>query len=113
MRSSQLDKYLKDMSNILSTNMITSNHYFIDTTVSFGNTYFYRIQAVSPIGKKSDWIARGCKLTNEEFEKFQNEILSQDEKANLLTTYKAATYKSNHIDPLSSKPVLITPIFTP
>ena len=42
---------------------IVGDHHFQDSTVQFGNTYFYRIRAHTPHGDVSEWIYRGAKVT--------------------------------------------------
>lgn len=42
---------------------------FIDGDIEFGNTYFYRVRAVTPDGAVSAWEYRGVKVTSADFEK--------------------------------------------
>lgn len=66
--------------------LLTGQHHYIDQEVDFGNTYFYRIRAVSVAGgQTSDWSYRAMKVTDESFEKKQNAIITADEKVSLST----------------------------
>lgn len=76
------------------TTLLTGQNHYLDQDVEFGNTYFYRIRAVSPTGgQTSGWAYRGVKVTDDSYEKKQNAILTADERSSLSTT----------IAPISSK----------
>jgi len=63
--------------------IITGQHCFMDTQIDFGNSYFYRIRAVSPEGSKSAWTYKGIKITSSIFEHKWLSILTDDEKQTL------------------------------
>jgi hypothetical protein len=63
--------------------IITGQHCFMDTQVDFGNSYFYRIRAVSPEGSKSAWTYKGIKITSSIFEQKWLPILTDLEKQTL------------------------------
>ena len=73
------DKTFSDTS-LINRSIITGDHCFMDTQVDFGNSYFYRIRAVSPEGQKSDWTYKGMKLTSSIFEQKWLQILTDEEK---------------------------------
>jgi hypothetical protein len=62
--------------------IVGANH-FMDLSITFGNTYFYRIRAVSPNGDVSGYSYRGIKITDETFENRLATSLSQGEIASL------------------------------
>jgi hypothetical protein len=78
----------KVMASEKSTNssVIVGNHHFADTQVDFGNSYFYRIKAVSPEGTSSKWSYKGIKLTSASFEKKWSTLLTDEEKQGLSKT---------------------------
>lgn len=42
---------------------IVGDHHFMDSSVQFGNSYFYRVRSHTPHGDVSEWIYRGVKVT--------------------------------------------------
>jgi hypothetical protein len=65
---------------IIDQTIITGQHCFMDTQVDFGNSYFYRIRAISPEGTQSAWSYKGIKLTSTVFEQKWMPILTDEEK---------------------------------
>ena len=66
------------------------NHY-MDTQLVFGNSYFYRIRAISVDGTSiSDWAYRGIRVTSEIFERKQESIISELEKQNMFSQFLPA-----------------------
>ena len=82
--SSRFSSKVQDADAAAASNqLITGEHYFMDTQVDFGNTYFYRIRAVSPEGVRSQWSFKGTKVTSTVFEKKYVPLLTDAEKLNL------------------------------
>ena len=82
--SSRFSSVVQDSINQnTKTNLITGQHYFMDTQVSFGNTYFYSIRAISPEGNASPFSYKGVKLTSAVFEQKWVTVLTDFEKAQL------------------------------
>jgi len=82
-----------------ATSLLTGQHHYIDATVEFGNTYFYRIRAISVVGgQSSDWAYRAVKVTDDSYEKKVDNVLTPIEKNNLATT---------------SAPIAPLPVFAP
>lgn len=67
--------------------IFTGDHQFQDTSVSFGNTYFYRIRAVALNGVQSPWVYRGLKLTEESFERKIVPFIGSDMKKSLAQNF--------------------------
>jgi hypothetical protein len=75
--------------------LLTGQHHFIDQEVEFGNTYFYRIRAVSVVGgQSSDWTYRGTKVTDGTFEKKQAALLSADDRLRLSSSPEPMVMKA-------------------
>jgi hypothetical protein len=55
----------------------------MDTEITFGNTYFYKIRAISTDGTPSSRVARGIKITDETYEKKQRLVVDETERAAL------------------------------
>jgi fibronectin type 3 domain-containing protein len=72
----------------VNTALITGQNYYMDTQVDFGNTYFYRIRAISPEGVQSQWSYKGTKLTTTIFEQKYIPLLTDAEKQILATSYQ-------------------------
>jgi hypothetical protein len=66
--------------------ILVGSNYYMDTAVDFGNTYFYRIRAVSPENRVSDWSYRGIKITSTVFEQKYAPLISSDDKQALMTS---------------------------
>lgn len=64
--------------------LFIGKHYFQDSNVRLGNTYFYRIRAVGLNDSVSNWSYYGVRLSNESFERVLRTSLSVDDK-NYLT----------------------------
>jgi len=67
--------------------VFTGDHHFQDTSVSFGNTYFYRIRSIALNGVASAWTYRGLKLTEESFERKIVPFINSDVKLNLVKNF--------------------------
>jgi hypothetical protein len=52
----------------VNKSILVGNHYYMDTAIDFGNTYVYRIRAISPQGQMSPWVYRGIKVTSNVYE---------------------------------------------
>ena len=74
------------MTGSVNSLVLVGMHYFMDTAVDFGNTYFYRIRAVSPEGQQSAWVYRGAKVTSAAFEQKYMALISDDEKQELASS---------------------------
>ncbi|MHB8407923.1 MAG: hypothetical protein ACYDHY_07555 [Acidiferrobacterales bacterium] len=77
-----------------NTTLIGQNCY-MDTAVAFGNSYFYRIRSISPVGDVSDWTYRGAKVTDAAFEKKFNSIITDTERQTLSQNFVPVVLKSN------------------
>lgn len=69
-----------DGSSSAAGSLLTGQHHFLDMDVDFGNSYFYRIRAVSSQNAQvSPWVYRGIRVTDESFERQQRALVSPDE----------------------------------
>lgn len=66
--------------------VFTGQHQFQDTSVLFGNTYFFRIRAVGVDGSVSSWVYRGMKLVEESVERIIDAVVPPDKKDALIET---------------------------
>lgn len=71
------------LSGSMNTLIMVGQHFYMDTTVDFGNTYFYRVRAISPEGQVSGWTYRGIKVTSTSFEQKYVPLISAAEKQQL------------------------------
>ena len=69
--------------------ILVGSNYYMDTTVDFGNTYFYRIRAISPEGRVSAWAYRGIKITSSAFEQKYQPMISELDKKNMIDSGQA------------------------
>jgi len=67
----------------IDKNAFTGTHQFQDTSISFGNTYFYRIRAVGVDGTLSAWVYRGMKVAEQHTDKMIRDMLTPDIKKSL------------------------------
>lgn len=81
---------------------IVGEHYFMDQAITFGNTYFYRIRALSTSGEVSSWTSRGVKVTDDVFERKQAAVLSDAEKALLASSLSPLVIKFDYLEPVLS-----------
>jgi hypothetical protein len=81
--------------------LFTGQHHYLDASVQFGNSYFYRIRAVPTFSvSPSNWTYRGVKVTDESFEKKQDPVTSPKEKQNQATS-------KDPVGPLLPSPAVI------
>lgn len=73
---------------LLNTSIVSGENYFMDTQVDFGNSYFYRIRAVSPEGVQSGWTYKGMKITSAIFESKWIPTLTDAEKQQLSEEFR-------------------------
>lgn len=86
-----------------ASSILTGQHYFLDHDVVFGNSYFYRIRAVSSISQNvSQWAYRGIRVTDAVFERKQNSLLTDSEKSTLTMTQAPSRMKYDYISPIGS-----------
>lgn len=71
----------------VNSQIMPGMHYYMDTAVDFGNTYFYRIRAVSPQGQTSGWTLRGVKVTSNVYEGKWAATFTDAEKQAMSRTY--------------------------
>jgi len=110
--SSRFSSKVQDSSAMSNqSNIIIGQHYYMDTQVDFGNTYFYRMRAVSPEGYTSPWAYRGLKLTSAVFEQKWIPILTDDEKTKLSTMYEPL-YFINGRDPTGKNTFSLLPDYS-
>lgn len=79
----------------ISKSLMTGQHYFQDAEVCVGNTYFYRIRAVSIDGNASAWTYRGVRLTSDSFVNKIYPLLSSYEKERLSRTFEPLSLAYN------------------
>jgi hypothetical protein len=72
--------------------IFTGEHHFMDTNVSFGNSYFYRIRAVDQHENVSSWTYKGIKITDASFEEKVNKTVTTEEKKRLSNTFRPGRY---------------------
>lgn len=63
-----------------NTDIISGEHYYMDTQVDFGNSYFYRIRAVDSNGNTSGWVYKGMRLTSQVYEQKWTPLYTDEEK---------------------------------
>jgi hypothetical protein len=93
-----------------SQGLLSGQHHYIDQSVDFGNTYFYRIRSVSVAGgQTSDWVYRAIKVTDDSFEKKIDVILTPQEKVTLSATPDPMISKVNVLVPnIAIRPTSLT-----
>jgi len=64
--------------------LFVGDRFFIDHDVEIGNTYFYRLRAVSVTGVVSEPIYRGILISNSTFERKLAGIITTDERTSLV-----------------------------
>lgn len=74
-----------------------SDHSFMDSSVKFGNTYVYRIRAISPNGEESAWSLRAVRVADEIFDRKLSALLSDTEKNILVSELKPVVIKSEEL----------------
>lgn len=74
---------------MLNNVILVGTNYYMDTAVDFGNTYFYRIRAISPEGRISAWAYRGIKVTSTAFEQKYQPLISELDKQNMVASRQA------------------------
>lgn len=85
-------------------------HYFQDTSVSMGNTYYYRIRSVGLDESVSKWVYRAMKLTSPETERFLSSTLSDADRLDLTKNKQSVTIREDRrktsfsLQPQFSKP---------
>ncbi len=79
--------------------IILGEHHFMDSNVEFGQSYFYKIRAVSVDGTQSSWVNKGIKISDPAFEKKQDAVVVRDEKKRLSSSNVASRFKSNILRP--------------
>ena len=84
--SSQETDYSKIQDNF-------SQHTFRDTSIRFGNTYFYRIRSNGTNASESAWVYRGVKVTSLSTERTMREVMTPELRSNLALTGKALAIK--------------------
>jgi hypothetical protein len=89
LESSRFSSKVQDQANStqITSSVIVGQNYYQDSNIDFGNTYFYRIQAVDPQGNASPWSYKGMKITSAAFEKTWMSTLTDVEKAQLAVSY--------------------------
>ncbi len=80
---------------IIDSSLITGEHYFMDSQISFGNTYYYRIRAVTVKDTFSNWIYKAITIADQSFENKQNFLLTNEEKTMLADSIVPLNFKSN------------------
>ena len=68
---------------LLDPRVSVGNRFFIDRDVSMANSYFYRVRAIDPVGRPSDWTYGGILLSDSPFDRKFFSSLSDQEKAGL------------------------------
>ncbi len=112
--SSRFSSKVQDDANVsasLQSNIVVGEHNFMDTQVDFGNTYFYRIRAVSPGRHTSPWSYKGIRMTSAVFEQKWIPALTDAEKAKLSTTYEPLVF-INGRRPIAKSTLSLQPEFS-
>lgn len=111
--SSRFSSKVQDKSNAsdFRSNIIVGEHYYMDTQVDFGNTYFYRIRAVTPEGYTSTWSYRALKITSPVFEQKWIPTLTDAEKSKLSISYEPL-YFINGRDPTGKNTFSLLPDYS-
>lgn len=81
-RSKELDDALGRSRN----SVFVADRYYIDSDVQLGNTYYYRVRAVSSDKTKSAWLYKGVVLTDTSFDNMISKILRIPDKTTLSVT---------------------------
>jgi len=111
--SSRFSSKVQDAPNASEflSNIIVGEHYYMDTQVDFGNTYFYRIRAITPEGYTSTWSYRALKITSPVFEQKWVPTLTDAEKSKLSTSYEPL-YFINGRDPTGKNTFSLLPDYS-
>jgi len=72
----------------------------MDMNIQVGNSYFYRIRAISVDAKPSDWAFRGMRMSDDIFDQKLDQLLTNDERNLLSQNFDATALK---MDFLTSK----------
>ena len=83
----------------VNRNILTGEHYYMDTMVDFGNTYIYRMRAISPQGQISPWVYRGIKVTSSVFENKYVPTFTNAEKQTMSRTMHPMVIGRGHLVP--------------
>ena len=86
--------------------VITGEHYYMDTQVDFGNSYYYRIRAVDLNGTTSNWVYRGVKITSQAFERKWSPLFSDEEKKTLALSLQPSVVRFSRKNVQSSMGLL-------
>ena len=87
----------------LNAAIMPGQHCFMDTQVDFGNSYFYRIRAVSMTGEFSAWTYKGVKITSSVFEQKWIPLLTAAEAQALVADFSPMMFsKGMKTSPKSS-----------
>lgn len=78
---------------------ITGQNCFMDMSVQLGNSYFYRIRAISVDGKQSSWTYRGIKMSDDIFDHKLDSLLTNDERVLLSTNFDSVALKMDFLLP--------------
>lgn len=81
--SSRFSSKVADERDSSGSSTLTGEHYYVDQQVDFGNSYFYRVRAVSRDGSTSAWAYKGVRLTSDIFERKWISTLSDNERREL------------------------------
>ena len=84
-------KSTDQLPGLINNVILVGSNYYMDTAVDFGNTYIYRIRAISPEGRISPWSYRGIKVTSATFEQKYQPLISEIDKTNLVASQQALT----------------------
>lgn len=100
LESSRFRERADDIFSTGSGDLFVGQHHYLDMSVVFGNSYYYRIRALPPVsGSPSPWIYRGVKVTDDVFEKKQDVLITQEEKRQMATDLSPVVMKSNYLTP--------------
>lgn len=91
--------------------VIQSEHHFMDSKVTFGNTYFYKIYAVDSRGNRSAPVYRAIRLTYSSFERMIEEVLSSDERRRLTINPVPFRPSANIVTPSPLNTLSLVPTF--
>lgn len=86
LESSRSNARTADEQRTRDVNLFVGDKVYIDPNVLNGNTYIYRVTAVSPFGARSSPSYRGILLSNKPFELKSTALLDDDEVAELSRT---------------------------
>lgn len=72
--------------------LFIGERFYIDSDIEIGNSYFYRVRAVSTHGDVSEYVYRGIYISNSTFERKLKSVVTSEERERLSKTLMPMTF---------------------